>query len=225
MADITVIVRDGLGIGDSPSNTSKSKEVVDFVDFNESVPVDETLQSNSVSDYVEADNGSAELNNSTLSKDISDIIYSSEDNMAQDAQIYSTDDDVNLSDDIALNVNGIVSQQSYEEDEIVLTDSVLQDVIVNIDSPTTASEYLQREQISFAGTALKNGSPIANNLIRWSSSVDGIFQDGNNFDYNKLSVGEHRIRMYVNGENVDTEIALTIKRTNKANRPEDVVEV
>lgn len=223
MADITATLKDGLGIGDNSKSNSKSKSVDDYIVTDDNKKVNDGLLSNSLSEYINVE-PRVKLNDGLIEKETSDNIYESIETRHSFSEIPKTDDFISLADDNFNNTYTAVTNQRTD-DCIALSDSTTQEVFVNINSPENTSEYLHRDNITFSGTALKNGIIIDADKIKWSSSIDGFFYKGNNFTYDRLSVGIHKIRMYIEDENIDAEIMLKIKRTIKSNRPENLTEV
>lgn len=201
MADITAFVKDGLGLGDNSNKTAKSKAVNDYVEINTS----------------------AVLNGTTDIEEITDGIYETIIVTATTPSVPEANGGISLGDNTSNDSNNVVSQQATK-DYLTITDTIAQEAFVSITSPNNASEHLYRDILTFSGVALKNGVAINPDKIKWSSSIDGVFKEGNNFNYDRLSVGVHDIRMYMEDEKIDNQITLTIKRNNKPNRPENLTE-
>jgi hypothetical protein len=203
MADITTTVKDGMGFGDNSKKNSKTRLIDDNIN----------IVSNT------------DKNTTTEKREVFDFIMESGQFKNTQSHIPSANDKIELiSDSDVSALSDVVSNRVYEE-FIALVDGIEQNLFLSIISPLNNNEFLFGSELTFSGIAIKNGVNIPSNKIKWSSSLDGVIEIGNNFSYNLLSIGAHRVKMCVDGEFSSVEINIKIIQTKTSKRPENLTEV
>jgi len=239
MADILIVVQDGIGLGDSNTKSNQIHAIDDSITLDDNTLIDDNI-GGILNDVITIQN---DYNIGTpFLQELDDVIEILEDQPIRDLTqgvedtilfdddgglIYSKDSP-QIEDTIVL---GSDSNNSLEnivrdvDDVIVFNDGISETLTINIISPLHLSEDNHKNFITFNANVLKDSIPVPSEDFVWYSDINGLFQEGNNFDYNNLSIGTHKITLHIKNEMLEEEISIVVKQTNQSERPENLEEL
>ena len=194
MADITVRLSDMLEMLTSqPENVDNFKLAYENIDtnitsdnpLNIDKPISDTI-SISVVGQVQSDDDSIITSE--------DVYFSPNISSYKDPNIHASGTIVNIS---ASGFIDHLTQNAQFGTTINLCDDSNDAPIWNLISPSNL-EYERRENIIFTIEVFIDGDSVSNG-ISWYSSIDGKIGDGATIEYRRLSIGNHKIFVVVDG--------------------------
>lgn len=232
MADIVVSILENLSIGSGPNKSLRSESISDGVVFDASGTFNNFPYINkNISDNTSVSSVAASgVYTDTIRASGVIPLLTDPSGWRNREDIIEEYDESSL---VRVSASGTIPLQQTpsgvvfgSESSFMFSDRITNDGNLTILSPKNKT-VTHRDDVVFSviGVDTKDNSSIPNSLIRWYSSIDGIIKNGNNFTYNRLSVGSHVITVSASGFLNRDSSTLTVLENSKPDRPENTGEV